>query len=365
MAETRGEWCVSVYMPVSDADAKKNKLRLKNLMFEAEKKLLGLEVDPFKIARMLGPVEMIQDNPGFWKGRTEGFAAFFTPDSFVWYSLNYQFDELVVVTDRFHLKPLIRNALQNRRFYLLGLSQKRIKFFEASELGINEVHMKKIPKNLDYFLHPESTEAGLQSHTVGGGAAVFHGRGGAEENKKTRLLELFRKVDNAVTEHLKNDNAPLILGGVEFLHPIYKKANNYSHLLADGIHGNIDNMTPRELLEKSLPITQPVFRQTRESALELYREKLGTGLASENLSEIFKAAGNGRIEMLFVPVGKQEWGKFDSSSDELIVHDQPKPGDKDLLCVTSTRTLREGGEVFVMLPEQMPGASSVAAVLRY
>jgi hypothetical protein len=347
MAEMRGEWCVSVYMPLSDTESKKKRRRLKNMMFEAEKKLHRLSVEPGKIARLLGPVEMIMENPGFWENRTAGIAAFFTPASFAWYSLRYEFDDLVVVTDRFHLKPLLRDAAENGRFYLLTLSEDQIKLFEASELGINEVYVKGIPRNPACFLNPE-TEEGLAG----------------EDEKRARLMELFRKVDKALVNYLKTDDAPLILAGDELLHPMYYDANSYENLIKVGIGGSVDNLPPDRLLKKALAIVKPVFRRRREGSLKTFDEKIERGLASNNFSKIFHAARAGRIETLFVPVGRQKWGTFDNATGELQINARPEPGDKDLLCVASTRTLRRGGEVFVVPPKKMPGKSLIAAVWR-
>lgn len=348
MAETRKEWCVSVYMPVKEKDAKKSRQHLKNLMFEAEKKLHRLNVAPFKIDKMLGPIEMLLTNSGFWENRTEGFVVFFTLESFAWYSLQYEFEELVVVTDRFHLKPLLRNTSENGRFYLLALSENQIRLFEASELGINDVYVKGLPKNLGPAVNSAEKDPSP-----------------AEDAKTKHLAELFRRVDKAITDYLKDERAPLILAGAEELHPIYHGANNYPHLINVGINGSSDKLTNKQLLKRSLTVTRPVFRRKREQALEIFREKIGTRLASNNLKKIFTAARAGRIETLFVPVGKHKWGNFDPQTDRLEVHGRAKPGDKDLLCVASSRTLRNGGEVFVVRPEEMPADSSIAAVFRY
>lgn len=363
MAEVRDKWCVSLYMPINQIEVQKNRIRLKNLWFEAEKKLLQLEMNPLKAKRILAPIEMIIDHSDFWQNRKDSFAAFFTKDSFVWYSVPYPLKELVVVTDRLHLKPLLRSATETRRFFLLTLSQKQIKLFEASEFGINEILLKGMPRSVGF--NPEGETKQLQMHSSGKGSPVFHGQGGIEENKKTRILETFRKVSKVVDNFLKNEEIPLLLAGVDFLHPIYQEVNVYPHLVEKGIIGNVDELTPKQLLEKAFPIIQPMFRRDREIAMEMYQEKTGTGLTSENFIEIFKAALNGRIETLFVPIGKQQWGDFDKTKNELKIHHKPKPGDKDLLCVVSTKTLTTGGRVFAMLPEQMPNNATVAAVMRY
>jgi hypothetical protein len=347
MAETRNEWCVSVYMPLGETSAKDKRRRLKKLMFDAELKLSRLETAPFQIARTLGPVEMILENAGFWENQTKGIAAFFTPESFAWYSLDYPFDELVVVTDRFHLKPMLRNTSENGRFYLLALSGTQIRLFEASETGINEVYVKGIPRNLACFLNPDEIEAAS-----------------AAGDKHSRLADLFRRVDKAVAEFLRIEDVPLVLAGAEHLHPVYHDANSYPHILKTGIGGDADRFTPKQLLDKALPVIKPVFRRKRRKALQAFAEKLGTNRASNNLTKIMTAAKTGRIETLFVPVGRQKWGTLDKNSGQINVHERPEPGDMDLLCVASMRTLRRGGDVFVVRPEEMPNESLIAAVLR-
>ena len=143
MGEIKGEWCVSIYLPIGSHDSQENRTRLKNLMFDAEKNLIDLNMTPLNVAKMLIPVELLLDNPEFWKVRSKGFAVFLTPDSFTWFSLVYQVEEQLVVNNRFYLKPLLKNASQSS-FY-----QKRITFFEASEAKISEIISRGIP--LDNF----------------------------------------------------------------------------------------------------------------------------------------------------------------------------------------------------------------------
>lgn len=364
MAEVKGRRCVSIYMPISQVDSRKNNVRLKNLISDAKNRLLDLGTSPLKAASLLAPSDMIIDNTEFWQNRNEGFVAFFTDNSFVWYSLPYDFKELLVVTDRFHLKPLLRIALQNRSFHILTLSQNTIRFFEASEMGINELHPKGMPRNLGYVFSSKS-EKQLQMHAGGKGSSIVHGQGSIKDVRKAQLSELARRTDKVVANYLKKNESPLVLAGVEYLHPIYRAVNSYSHLLENGIIGNVDRLAPKTLLKKALPLVRPEFRVKRQNAVGNYEENLGTGLATDNFSEIFKASIHGRIDTLFVPVGKHKWGTFDEKTTEFKVHARAKAGDKDLLCVASTNTLSKGGKVFAVLPEQMPNSSTAAAILRY
>lgn len=319
---------------------------------------------PIIAEKVLNPINMILDNKEFWKYRKEGFATFFTADSFVWHSLQYPFDDLVVVTDRYHLKPLLRNASRNRRFHLLSLSHKKLKFFEGTEHEIKEVMLKGMPRNMTGILSAEDVKNQLKVASGPKSSATANGNGAMDATKKEKVLEFFKRVDKAISANLKDDDSSLILAGPDFLHPIYRKANTSPNILKGAIKGDVDKVPLGELLEKALPIVKPAFRREREDATDIFTEKIGTDMASDSFEDIFKAAQEGRVETLFVPVGKQTWGVFDEKSNKLKVHKKEKPGDKDLLCVTSTSTLLNGGKVFVVLPEQMPKKSLIAAILR-
>lgn len=109
MSEVRNKWCVSIYLPITQTKNCQNRDRLKQLMFESEKKLLGLGMEPLKVARILIPIELMLDNLDFWKDRKVGFAAFLTLDSFFCFSFSAITQELAIVADRFHLTPLLRS----------------------------------------------------------------------------------------------------------------------------------------------------------------------------------------------------------------------------------------------------------------
>jgi hypothetical protein len=46
-------------------------------------------------------------------------------------------------------------------------------------------------------------------------------------------------------------------------------------------------------------------------------------------------------------------------------HDEPQPGDEDLLDLTAAHTIINSGKVHVVAPEEIPGSGPLAAVLRY
>ena len=77
------------------------------------------------------------------------------------------------------------------------------------------------------------------------------------------------------------------------------------------------------------------------------------------------AAFNGRVDVLFAATGSQQWGAYNAADNRVELHSQPGRGDADLLDVAAVQTVLNGGTVYVVPPERMPGMGASAAVFRY
>jgi hypothetical protein len=83
------------------------------------------------------------------------------------------------------------------------------------------------------------------------------------------------------------------------------------------------------------------------------------------VKEAVLAAHHGQVDILFVAVGVQVWGNFDPGTDTVHMHQDPEPGDEDLLDLATIQSTLNGGTVYAVEPEQMPDHASLAAVFRY
>ena len=66
------------------------------------------------------------------------------------------------------------------------------------------------------------------------GMAMVSGHGGVTDDTKENLLKYFRLIDRGLHDLLKDERAPLVLAGVEYLFPIYREANTYPRLIEGG-----------------------------------------------------------------------------------------------------------------------------------
>ena len=66
-----------------------------------------MELRPPEARKLLEPAKKLIEDYDFWQQQSDGLAMFLAPELFRHYRLPLSFEELVVVTDRFHLKPLM------------------------------------------------------------------------------------------------------------------------------------------------------------------------------------------------------------------------------------------------------------------
>ncbi|GBE90339.1 hypothetical protein [Nostoc cycadae] len=372
--------CVSLYMPMQKAgsEIRQNPIRFKNLIREAQARLEAMEISKNEANQLLQPA-MELDTGEFWENQDQSLAIFIAPGIFRYYQLPMEFAELVVVSDRFHIKPLLYLINHDGQFYVLALSQQDLKFFAGTRSGLNEVEVENLPKSLDKaLLYDETAKEGqFRIATKKGSTATsfsssqpgaFHGQGSPDRDQhQEAILQFFHIVDAELHEKLREETAPLILAGVDYLHPIYRQANSYTNLLEQGITRRLELFQTDELHADAWEIVEPLLHESEQQAMELYQQLAGegTGTASNDLKEIVAAAYYQRVDSLFVPVGQQIWGKFDPEPMNVDLHSELEPDDQDMLDFAAIHTIINGGKVYAVEPEKMPNQVQVAAIFRY
>lgn len=374
LLEHVGETCVSCFMPMERAgkETRQNPIRVKNMLREAEERLAAQGMPSSDIAALLQPVQDMLNDSAEWQNQSDGLALFCSPTLFRAYRLPLRFDELLVVSPRFHLKPLLSLFTSNGPFFLLTLSQQQVRLFRGTRYQLDEIALPDdMPTSIDQALGYDDPEKQLQFHTnvpSGRGdqqAAQFHGQGTPDDQHRSRLLRFFLEVNRGVQHVLAGEQIPLVVAGVDYLLPLYRERNTYPALLEEGVTGNPDHLKPQELHEQAWAIVEPVLQEEQRQAIERYHQFAESEHASNDIRTVVPAAAFGRIDTLFVPTGRQVWGKFDPTDNTLLVRQEPLPGDEDLLDLAAVRTLLHSGMVYAVNPNHLPDESMVAATFRY
>jgi hypothetical protein len=347
-------------------------IRLKNLLAEAEAKLLANGLRRPEAQKLMRPAEELLWNRDFWQHQADGLAIFLTHAFYKIYRLPFEFEETISTGTSFYIKPLLPCLGRGVNYYVLAVSLNNIRLFEGNAETMNEIKLN-FPTSMEATLWTDDPEKYLNMHSGSislgpgkGGAGVFHGHDPADEDKKN-ILRFFQSVTQGLDDLLEGKNIPMVLAGVDYLLPIYREASSYHNLLEDAILGNPDRENMKDLHEKAWKIVRPIFEQSQKKAFEKFQQLHGqkSDLAVSDIKTAVKAAAFGQVETIFVPIGRQKWGWYDAENNKVILKQEPGPEHEDLFDLAATDTLLNSGQVFAVPPEQMPGGGEVAAILRY
>jgi hypothetical protein len=354
-----------------------NRVRFKNLLDEAQEQLVEGGMRQPEAKQFLSPARALVEDELFWQRQDSGLAVFLAEGLARKYRLPLDFDELVVVSDRFHVKPLLQVMSSNGRFYVLALSQHETRLLQGTRHRIGEINLderEQVPHSIVDILKWEDPEMRLQQATGTestlhhGVSAIFHGHGVAsQDDPKQKVLRYFQRLDEGISDLLADDDAPLVVVGDDFLLPLYREANSYPPLTEEGVGVEPQQLSAGELHQQAWSIVHPLFEQAQERARDVYKHLEGTESerATNDVEEIVRAAYFERVEGLFVAADAQRWGTFDPETGEATLHDEQQPGDRDLLSLSAVHTMLNEGWLFVVDGEEVPNGAPAAAILRY
>jgi len=365
--------CISIYVPTHRAGVEVNEqmdpIAFKNALQRVEATLKERQIDQTKIARMLKPGYDLLRDAKFWYALTEGLAVYIAEGFFKYTKLPSNIVEKSVINTSFYLSPLVPFFLNKEYFYLLILSKKQAKLYRADNFGMKYIDIPELPNGVDDVVHFEEKGDQKLFRTGSSGAgegANYHGIGAGKPDEKENIAMYLEEVDETLWEEILHDkNVPLLLGGVEYILPLYKKVSKYNRIWDNYLTGNLEYLNEQELYRQAREVMVPYFQERLNKAKEAYGNQSATARTSSIPENVIPAAYYARVSQLFVEKDAQLWGTFDEKENKLTVHAQQEATNESLIDKAIMKTIMNGGEVFIVDKENMPASGPVAALMRF
>jgi hypothetical protein len=369
---------VSLTMPTDRSGRGKREcpIRFRNLVAEAETRLMDLGMRRPDARAMLAPLHSRMDDAMFWAHQSDGLAMFVAKDFFQSWRLPITFDECVCASrERFHLRPLLP-ALQGNGAFLLAVSLKTIQFFGGNRYGLSPLAPQGLPKALTDALDVNEYEemlkierfgrAGVRAENSHAGFQHDQDGAGQEYKKGEGILPFFRRLNDGLDNFFKSETAPLVFAGVDYLFPLFRQACSYRNLIDQPVEGNPEGWNEKELHARAWPVVEPYFTRQLQPALEKYGNQAAHGMGSADLAAIITAAHEGRVDTLFVARGKSCWGRVDETTGVTVLGNRPTDSQaEDLVDHAVTQTLMQNGTVYQVDESQLPAGDYAAAIFRF
>ncbi|MGO1370895.1 MAG: baeRF7 domain-containing protein [Senegalia sp. (in: firmicutes)] len=373
LIEKKEKHMVSIYIPTVDAriEAKQGQIKLKNALRDASNKLEEQKLDKKEIEEILEPAEKYVDENEFWLDHSDGLVLFMTKYTFTMYKLPIEFEQTVVVSDKFYIKPLLPLFTGDGTFFILSASKNDVRLFQATRDSISKIILKDTPLSLDEAMKYDDFEKELQHNTMsnrnmGSDSPIYHGTGDGDEDEKNQILRFFQLLDKGIRNQIEEENIPLIFAGVDYLFPIYKEANKYNNLVDRYVSGNPDRKSDKELHKEAWKEMEPIFKEEQKADQGNFKELEGTGKSSKDIREIVPAAHFGKVDTLFVSLTDKLWGQFHPKFNKAnLIEEENEEEAIELLNYAAMQTILNGGKVYGVNSGQVPGGEKIAAIYRY
>lgn len=347
--------------------------------------LLGLIRDARSILReywmsessadeFLDPVREFSQSAIFQSPRSYGIAVFLCDGLFECFACAPGIEQQLFVGRTFLLRPVINGLEHLDRFYVLSLSENEVALYLNENSVFERLSVAALEEDFRSYASDLIAQPHRQAHTASVGVRgkqgkVFHGQGGIRENQKDDLQNYLTHVDRSIHAILNQyPGTPLILAGVEELTAMYRSVSHCKSILTESINGNVEHFSESQLRERAMAIADREHARRVSEVAEQIREH-DVPCVSDSES-VLKAASEARIATLLVDQTATLYGQFHVDRAELKELKSPPSGDPadrshDLIEWAITQTLRSGGDVHLVPPEQMPVERPMAASLRF
>ncbi len=350
IADEKSEPCVSISLNThrTHPDNLSDAVELKKLLKEAEERVIA-EYGKRPVTQLLEKIEGLADEIDS-NHNLDSLHIFLSNTTKEIVKSPWPIQKNIVhISDRFSIKPLIKLMNRTESYLILLLSNSGVKLLHAINDGIvEEIKNDDFPftKDLNYLAQHDKLNDGKQDDHM--------------------FRDFLNKVDQAVLKvNLETHMNCVVICTKE----------NYTHLIqvankASIYHGYV-HVTNNDSADKSIAIeawkiVNSLQEQKRTDAIQEMQEAVGQGNVLTDLSEIYKAVKEGRGDLLITHDEFQQPVKMTGENSFTLVDDVTQP---DVIDDISSEIAwevisKKGRAVFTSL-EEIKSLGDIALKVRY
>lgn len=344
------ENCITIIMNShrTKPDSLKDELILKNLIKEAENRLLAdtTKRDATALITKLNTLAEQIDH----SYNLDSLLLFVNHDVAEFTRLPIHVEDRVAIDDTFAIRDLIRAMHTETNYYLLVLSQEKVRLIEAlNDKVVKEFNSPFPIENKQIFTRnkAESAVASRQSNLI---------------------AEFFNQVDKEVNTIRKQNPLPVLICTVEENYPEYLKIADEKHSIFNTFL-NKNRITEKDhaiITEASKIVETYNINRNIERKAELLKAVSDNKFLSDT-NEIWRAINDGKIQTLFI-----EQGLFQPAilkNDEITYVSDSQRSDKgvidDIYNEMIELNMNFGGDVVFLPKGELTKFNGFGAITRY
>ena len=265
-------------------------------------------------------------------------------------------EDLVVLANSYHLKPLFGLIQVKPRYALVNVDDTGVTFHTGTTLGISPP--RRFERKHETVTWPAAD-----------GFSSVHKRLVSIERsrlEKKNAVKFYREVDSKIRRIVNLDDIPAILMGTSKVIKSFIVANRFRTSFIRTIDTDKASV-PLDLDYLHQLCLESLVTHDRSRALKgvfEFKHLRRFGCAIDTLGHVAKAANDGLVRSLLIRRGVNLWGKVTPHSATVQLGQTSEvAANDDILDDIGEMVLSRGGEVHLLNAREMPTQSPVAAVL--
>lgn len=350
LKDIRSENCITIILTThrTKPEYLNDGLRLKNLIKEVETRLMAdtNKKDAEKLLQRVNDLANSIDH----SHNMESLILFVNEDIAEYVRLPINVEDRVVIDETFHTRDLVRALHLETHYYVLVLSQDKIRMIEA----INDKAVREVGKPFPF--------ENVIYHSANRAAR-------AVPSKQTNLIvEFFNQADKKVNEVRKENPLPILLCGLEENRNHYMKiADRPQTILNVHINKNKINDPVHSIMADAWEVMKDYVVKRNNERKEELRKAVTENKFLSDTNEIWKAIFEGRIQTLFIEQGLFQPAVIENDEIKYVSDDRRTEAGvmDDIYDEMIEANMDFGGEVVFLPKGELEKFNGFGAITRY
>jgi hypothetical protein len=330
------------------AESQQNNLVLKNLIKEAEDRLLK-EFSKREVEKIIVRLHTTQERLNNKLHYQPGLAIFINEDEDFTINLPFAIKSRVIIDHTFATRDLIMGVNRSIRYYVMTLSAKEVRLFTAYRHILNEIKEEGFPFQL--ALEVEDNQRGVTL------------------DKENQIKEFYNGLDKAFNQIYNRQPYGLVLVGAGKNLSYYKEIADNKRVIVSTIEGNHDHTNLHELGLITWNNVKDLLSQQRNAALSELKAAVDAQKYVSGIEQVWRLAKEGRGRILFAEEDYRVAGKIVGTNENEtleVINDPAEPGlINDLVDEVAEMVMLSGGQVVFVDNGKLAEHQGIALALRY